>query len=121
MAKNPQITLLFDFYGETLTEKQRDMIEQYYNQDLSLSEIAENIGISRQGVRDSVKRAETQLLDMEEKLGFCALLQQTRLALTAIAAEADAIRRENADANGPESIDRRADRIAALAESATAH
>ncbi len=121
MTKDPQITLLFDFYGEMLTEKQRDMVEQYYNRDLSLSEIAENTGISRQGVRDSVKRAETQLLDMEERLGFCTLLLQARTALADIAAEADAVRRENAHAGGPESIDRHADRIAALAEGLTAH
>lgn len=61
MAKNLEIALLFDFYGEMLTDKQRDVVELYYNDDLSLSEIAENEGITRQGVRDSIKRAETQL------------------------------------------------------------
>ena len=66
MAKNLEIALLFDFYGEMLTDKQRDVVELYYNDDLSLSEIAENEGITRQGVRDSIKRAEAQLLDMED-------------------------------------------------------
>ena len=70
MAKNMEIALLLDFYGEMLTEKQKDMVELYYNDDLSLSEIAENAGISRQGVRDSIKRAEGQLLEMEERLGL---------------------------------------------------
>lgn len=116
MTKDPQVTLLFDFYGEMLTDKQRDMIEQYYNQDLSLSEIAENVGISRQGVRDSVKRAETQLFDMEERLGLCELLQHTRCVLTAIAAEAGDLRRELAHTAGSERMVQRADRIAALAD-----
>ena len=70
MAKNMEIALLLDFYGEMLTEKQKDMVELYYNDDLSLSEIAENAGISRQGVRDSIKRAEGQLLEMEGRLGL---------------------------------------------------
>ena len=68
MAKNLEIALLFDFYGDMLTEKQRDVVELYYDNDLSLSEIAENEGITRQGVRDSIKRAEAQLLEMEDRL-----------------------------------------------------
>jgi len=70
MSKNLDISLLFDFYGEMLTEKQRGVVELYYNADLSLAEIAEHSGITRQGVRDSVKRAENQLLEFEEKLGL---------------------------------------------------
>lgn len=70
MAKNMEIALLFDFYGDMLTDKQRDVVELYYNDDLSLAEIAENEGITRQGVRDSIKRAESQLLEMEERLGL---------------------------------------------------
>ena len=66
MGKNLEISLLLDFYGEMLTEKQRDMVDYYYNDDLSLSEIAENEGITRQGVRDAIKRAEAQMLEMEE-------------------------------------------------------
>ena len=57
-----EMSLLFDFYGETLTEKQRELFDLYYNEDLSLSEIAEHAGITRQGVRDSIKRAEHALL-----------------------------------------------------------
>ena len=70
MAKNLEISFLLDFYGEMLTQKQREVIEYYYNDDLSLAEIADNEGITRQGVRDSIKRAEAQLLEMEERLGL---------------------------------------------------
>lgn len=114
MSKNMDVALLFDFYGEMLTEKQRDVIEQYYNQDLSLSEIAENAGISRQGVRDSVKRAELQLFEMEERLGLAARLRDMNAALSAIAAAADAISEENDRQNGSLLIRENATRIAAL-------
>ncbi len=70
MAKNLEISYLLDFYGRVLTEKQRDVMEQYYNDDLSLAEIAANFGISRQGVRDAIKRGEAILLDLEDKVGF---------------------------------------------------
>lgn len=68
MSKNLDVAVLLDFYGEMLTEKQRDVIDLYYNQDLSLSEIAEHEGITRQGVRDSIKRGEVFLFELEEKL-----------------------------------------------------
>lgn len=66
--KDYKVSVLLDFYGETLTEKQREVVELYYNEDLSLAEIAEHAGISRQGVRDSIKRGEASLFEMEEKL-----------------------------------------------------
>ena len=71
-SKPLEMSLLFDFYGETLTEKQRELFDLYYNEDLSLAEIAEHAGITRQGVRDSVKRAEHALHEMEQKLGLVA-------------------------------------------------
>ena len=71
-AKNLKISLLLDFYGEVLTDKQREVVGFYYNDDLSLAEIAEHAGISRQGVRDAIKRGENTLLFMEEKLGLAA-------------------------------------------------
>ncbi len=70
MSKNLTITILLDFYGELLTEKQTDALHSYYEEDCSLSEIAENMGISRQGVRDFIKRGEAQLIEYEEKLGL---------------------------------------------------
>ena len=76
MAKDMNISLLFDFYGEILTEKQQDVIDYYYNDDLSLAEISEHLGITRQGVRDSIKRAEATLVDMEEKLGLAEIISE---------------------------------------------
>ena len=68
--KDWNISYLLDFYGEILPEKKRGVMELYYNEDLSLSEIAEQIGISRQGVRDIVKKTEEELFFWEEKLGL---------------------------------------------------
>lgn len=61
-------TLLYDFYCELLTDKQRQMFEMYYLEDCSLQEISEELGISRQGVRDNIKRTEKNLEDYESKL-----------------------------------------------------
>ncbi len=69
-GKDYEIAMLLDFYGELLTEKQAKAMELYYNEDLSLAEIAEPLSISRQGVRDSIKRGEKQLLDLENTLGL---------------------------------------------------
>ncbi len=65
--KNLRVSVLLDYYAPMLTEKQKDVIDLYYNEDLSLSEIAEHESITRQGVRDSIKRGEQTLFDMEEK------------------------------------------------------
>jgi predicted DNA-binding protein YlxM (UPF0122 family) len=68
--KNLDIGLLLDFYSPVLTDKQREVLEFYYDEDMSLAEIAEHEMITRQGVRDNIKRGEKILLDMEEALGF---------------------------------------------------
>ncbi len=68
--KDFKISMLMDFYGGILTEKQLDALDLYYNEDLSLAEIAQHTKITRQGVRDSIKRGEAILLEMEQKLGF---------------------------------------------------
>ena len=78
MTKNLTMSMLMDFYGQLLTDKQRDTVDLYYNEDLSLSEIAEEIGISRQGVRDSIKRGERLLNEYEEKLGLAGRFLEIR-------------------------------------------
>ncbi len=70
--KNLKIGFLLDFYGEILSERKRTVLDLYYNDDLSLAEIAQEIGISRQGVRELLKKAEEELLFFEEKLGLAA-------------------------------------------------
>jgi len=72
MKDNLNTSLLLDFYGNLLTEKQRDALDMYYNMDLSLGEIAEEIGVTRQGVRDAIKKGEERLLLFEEKVGMCS-------------------------------------------------
>ena len=95
VAKNLDIVLLADYYGEMLTENQRKFIEYYYSDDLSLSEIAQNEGITRQGVRDAVKRAETQLYDMEKKLGFAERTRKITEALDVVMENIEEINKYN--------------------------
>ena len=71
MPKDLSVSALLDFYGPFLSEKQRNLLHHYYNEDLSLSEIAENESITRQGVRDLIKRGEMQLKKYEEECGWC--------------------------------------------------
>jgi len=85
------LAYLFDFYAEMLTDKQRDYLDLYYHQDLSLSEIAEDEGITRQGVRDVIARAEGILHHMEEKLGLVAKYGRVQADMEQIAALADRI------------------------------
>ncbi len=99
MSKNMEISFLLDFYGDMLTEKQRMMVDYYYNEDLSLAEIAENEGITRQGVRDSIKRAEAQLLEMEERLALAARFRRMQNDLQKVQESAQLLRQVN-DRNG---------------------
>lgn len=70
MAKDLRLVMLLDFYGGLLTEKQATALDCYYNQDLSLSEIADDMGISRQGVMAFLKQGEKHLKSFEEKLAL---------------------------------------------------
>ena len=74
-------SMLLDFYGELLTEKQRECYDLHYNEDLSLSEIAEHSGISRQAVWDNIRRAEAALKDTEEKTGLIRRFSETQQLL----------------------------------------
>jgi len=81
LNKNLAMSDLLDLYGELLTDKQRDMLELYYNDDLSLAEIAEHYEISRQGVHDSIKRGEEALEEYERVLGLRAQQENYRQEL----------------------------------------
>jgi uncharacterized protein len=86
-----RMTMLYDFYGELLTDRQKEFFDYYYNDDLSLSEIAENAGISRQGVRDVIVRAEAQMQEIEDKTGLIRRFEEMRSHLDAIASAAEEI------------------------------
>jgi hypothetical protein len=81
VKKNLEMSYLLDFYGEVLTDKQREMLRQYYNDDFSLSEIGENFGITRQGARDAIKHGESTLLELEQKVGFAARYRKVQQTL----------------------------------------
>lgn len=76
-----RMTMLYDFYGDLLTNRQKEFYDLYYNEDLSLAEIAENYGITRQGVRDIIVRAEGTLTDIEEKTGLIRRFHALQSAL----------------------------------------
>ncbi len=91
MEKNIEVSLLFDFYGELLKPSVKAAIDLYYNDDLSLAEIADETGITRQGVRDSIKRGELALFEFEQKLGLFARFGQLENGLDKIADTAQRI------------------------------
>ncbi len=70
MAKDLNFTMLLDVYGPLLTEKQIETLEYYYNDDLSLGEISEEMGITRQGVMNCIKKCEQRLTELEESMGL---------------------------------------------------
>ncbi len=92
MEKNIEISLLFDFYGQLLKEQQQEAVTLYYNDDLSLSEIAQQMGITRQGVRDCIKRAEARLYGFEEKLGLYKRFGEVEAGLRRIEELAESLR-----------------------------
>ncbi|MFG6374299.1 MAG: DNA-binding protein [Oscillospiraceae bacterium] len=92
-----RMALLFDFYGEMLTSRQKEFYDLYYNEDLSLSEIAENYDMSRQGVRDAIVRAEAALEELEEKTGIVKRFQEQKHQLEEIESLAQAARSVSAD------------------------
>lgn len=90
MEKNLELSLLCDIYGALLSQKQREALDLYYNEDLSLSEIATQVGISRQGVRDQIKHGEKLLLEFEENLG----LLEKESKLQSIISEAEQLNKD---------------------------
>ena len=99
-------TMLFDFYGDLLTEKQREYYDLHFNSDLSLQEIAEQSGVSRQAVWDIIRRAEQSLTELEDKTGLVARAVRRRKAVEELEAIIDRL---------PESAEK-AEMIAKIAE-----
>ena len=113
--KNLDISVLLDFYGDMLTEKQREVIGFYYNEDLSLSEIGE-FGRYRQGVRDSIKRGEAVLLEMEERLGLAKRFRKMQDGIERIVQCAQDINFYNNEFGYSKIIEEKADEIIRLAK-----
>lgn len=92
MPKNLELSYLLDFYGTLLSDSQRAAMEYYYNDDLSLAEIASILNISRQGVRDAVKRAESALLEYEDRMGLRKRFDRIQNELNTIRSAAEKIK-----------------------------
>ena len=90
-----RMSMLYDFYGDLLTDRQKEFYDLYYNEDLSLAEIAEHAGISRQGVRDVIVRAEATMQEVEDKTGIIKRFEAQRPHLEAIQAAAAEVKTLN--------------------------
>ena len=97
MEKNVKISILWQLYGKLLSEKQLEFIDDYYNNDLSLSEIAENHGITRQAVRDMLKKGEKKLFEYEEKLLFMKRMLNQEKKIEEILLELTKIQKDYTD------------------------
>ena len=97
MEKNVRVSMLCQIYGKLLTEKQLEVLNDYYNNDLSLSEIAENNKITRQAVRDIIKKGENKLFELEEKLLFMKKMQKQEKQIQAIQMELNKIQETSSD------------------------
>ena len=97
MEKNVKISILCQLYGKLLSEKQLEFIDDYYNNDLSLSEIAENHGITRQAVRDMLKKGEKKLFEYEEKLLFMKMMLNQEKKIEEILLELTKIQKDYTD------------------------
>ncbi len=112
--KNMRLALLLDYYGDLLNEHRRTIMELYYCEDLSLSEIAENTGITRQAVRDSIKKSETELYRIDEALHLADVLEAIQKKCTDAANRAEAILADLPDGETRTSLSRLADEIRAI-------
>ncbi len=92
--------MLLDFYGELLTDKQRECFDLHYNEDLSLSEIAEQLGISRQGVWDNIRRAESAMEEIEEKTGLLRRFEENRAELEKLLRKIETLREMSGEEAG---------------------
>ena len=97
MDKKVEISILCDLYGKLLTKKQFEILNDYYNNDLSLSEIAENDNITRQAVRDIIKKGERKLFEYEEKLLFMKRMLNQEETLKKVLSELAKIQKDSSD------------------------
>ena len=93
--KNMKIAYLFDFYADTLDDNVASVLQSYYEDDLSLAEIASEVGISRQGIRHLIKKGEDQLIYLEEKLGLARRYQELEAAAASLSEIATRLENEN--------------------------
>ena len=93
MEKNVEISVLCQLYGKVLTEKQYEVLTDYYNNDLSLSEIAENNNITRQAVRDIIKKGENRLYELEDGISLMKKVLQGEKTFSKIEKELDEIKK----------------------------
>jgi predicted DNA-binding protein YlxM (UPF0122 family) len=91
MIERFEISILLDFYGDLLTEKQREIMDLYFNDDLSLAEISENNNTSRQAIHDIIKRCQKLLLDYENKLGLMKLNNNAKAKKKGLLSKVDSL------------------------------
>ena len=111
-----RMAMLYDFYGDLLTDRQKEFYDLYYNEDLSLAEIAENYGITRQGVRDVMVRAEAYLTEIEDKTGLIRRFHTMQGQLREVADCAQKVLDLNDAKLGSDELETLAGRIKSLAD-----
>ncbi len=114
--KDLNMSYLLDFYGEAIPPKQKEILSQYYDEDLSLSEIAENYDMSRQGARHLIKKGESQLLFLEEKLGLAHIHKQATHNYIEFSAELDKLKTYIENTDSKETILKQLSSVAAAAQ-----
>lgn len=92
-----EVSLLYDFYGQLLSNRQREVMSLYHEENLSLSEIADEFGISRQGVHDTLKKAEKALQGYEDKLGLVSRFERTGSLISSIDERMEKLIAQNQD------------------------
>ncbi len=101
MEKGLNMSLLLDFYGDMLTDKQREAMELHYNEDLSLAEIADITGLTRPGVRDRLVKSKDILEELEDKLGLIARFENIKQEISDISQQLEALKNGgNCDIDG---------------------
>ena len=109
-----RMALLYDFYGDMLTDRQKEFYDLYYNEDLSLAEIAENYGITRQGVRDVIVRAGAILTELEDKTGIVRRFLRMKEQFAQMESAVEAIAKRNEDRWQDEELEEQCARLRSI-------